>query len=155
LSVERCREGKKTGIPRRSPAASDAARDDERARLVFGGKFFGRADERAYDNVLKARGQIFDGLRRLFALRDGFEFRLADVLRDCGLQTAEAEIGPTVAHARHAEPDGSRVAFAGESFDYRAARITESEHLRNLVISLARRVVARAREHLVLAGRGD
>jgi hypothetical protein len=73
------------------------------------------------------------------------------VLRDGRLQSAEAEIGSAVAHARDAEANGARVAVARELFDYRPARIAEPEHLRDLVVSLARRVVARAREHFVLA----
>src|SRR5215213_7302801 len=48
--------------------AGDAARDDERPRAVLAGEPFGRADERADDHALKARGQVLDRLRGLLAL---------------------------------------------------------------------------------------
>src|SRR5215213_3347435 len=66
--------------------AGDATGDDERAGAVLRREPFGRADERADDDALEARGQTLDGLRRLFAIGDGLEPRLADVLRDGGLQ---------------------------------------------------------------------
>src|SRR5829696_10418229 len=61
--------------------AGDAAGDDERPRAVLPGEPFGRADERADDHTLEARGQILDRLRRLFALGHRLQPRLADVLR--------------------------------------------------------------------------
>src|SRR5215207_11353855 len=48
--------------------AGDAAGDDERAGAVLPGEPFGRADERADDHTLEARGQILDRLRSFFAL---------------------------------------------------------------------------------------
>src|SRR5207237_1356890 len=122
--------------------ARHSARDDERARLVLGCEAFGRADERAYNNVLKARGQILHRLRWLLARRDWLKLGLAHVLRDGGLQSTEAEVGPPVAHARHAEADCARVALARELLNNRPAGIAEAEHLRDLVVCLARRVVA-------------
>src|SRR5881398_4112984 len=80
------------------------------------------------------------------AARDDANFR--QQIANCGFQPAEAE----VLRALHAAWQIKTVWIAAASalFNFRTARITESKHLCDFIEGLARGVVQRAADYLVI-----
>src|SRR5205085_12229175 len=87
---------------------------------------------------------------------------LTDVSQDGGLQSTEAEIQIAfelrrvpirVGEARRRERDGAIVTASGEPIDDRAAGVAEPQQFGDLVVRLARCIVASTADALIVAGR--
>ncbi len=176
LSVERSAAGKKNRRPveifsRRSQAAvaGDAARDDDRLRIHLLRSSGSPSQQLLNDGVLKARQQIESAFgccgqpllkrglmqrapRGNFLLHARLLFGPAQHGR---LQAAEAEIEFVSLHLGERKFNGPAIAVRAESVDRRSARITIAEQLRDLVVSLSRRVVARFAQNTVLTNGVD